>query len=129
MTKPLQTFTTPAGDELVVLTRADYELLLDRASANDDEEDAELIALADARMADPMSSDRLPPEVSRLLLGGASLLKALREWRQIGQVRLAALVGTSQGFISDVENGRRTMTTDIRSKLAAALDIPENWLG
>lgn len=129
MTKPLQTFTTPAGDELVVLTRADYELLLEQAAANDDEEDAELISLADARMADPTSSERLPAEVSRLLLSGASLLKALREWRQIGQVRLAAEVGTSQGFISDLENGRRTMTADVRSRLASALDIPEHWLG
>lgn len=129
MTKPLQTFTTPAGDELVVLTRADYELLLEQAAANDDEEDAELIALADARMADPTISERLPADVSRLLLSGASLLKALREWRQIGQVRLAAEVGTSQGFISDLENGRRTMTADVRSRLASALDIPEHWLG
>jgi ribosome-binding protein aMBF1 (putative translation factor) len=129
MTKPLQTFTTPAGDELVVLTRADYELLLEQAAANDDEEDAELIALADARMADPTISEKLPADVSRLLLSGASLLKALREWRQIGQVRLADEVGTSQGFISDLENGRRTMTTDVRSRLASALDIPEHWLG
>ena len=129
MTKPLQTFTTPAGDELVVLTRADYELLLERAAANDDEEDAELVALAESRMADPTSSERLPADVSRLLLSGASLLKALREWRKIGQVRLAAEVGTSQGFISDLESGRRAMTADIRSKLASALDIPEHWLG
>ena len=129
MTKPLQTFTTPAGDELVVLTRADYELLLEQAAANDDEEDAELISLADARMADPTISERLPAEVSRLLLSGASLLKALREWRQIGQVRLADEVGTSQGFISDLENGRRAMTADVRSRLASALDIPEHWLG
>lgn len=129
MTTPVQTFTTPSGDELVLLTKADYEALLDRAAANDDDEDSELIAIADARMQNPASSERLPVEVSRLLLSGTSLLKALREWRELGQLRLADQIGTSQGFISDLESGRRAMTDEVRRKLAGALDVPESWLG
>ena len=129
MNKPLQTFMTPSGDELVVLTRADYDDLVERATSSDDDEDAELIAIANARMSDPASSDRLPVEVSRLLLGGMSLLKAVRQWRDIGQVKLAHDIGTSQGFISDLESGRRSMTDEVRVRLAKALEVPEHWLG
>ena len=129
MNKPLQTFMTPSGDELVVLTRADYDDLVERATSSDDDEDAELIAIANARMSDPASSDRLPVEVSRLLLGGMSLLKAVRQWRDIGQVKLAHDIGTSQGFISDLESGRRSMTDEVRVRLAKALAVPEHWLG
>jgi hypothetical protein len=69
-------------------------------------EDAEFIAIADAGMADAKMSARLPAEVSRLILSGASLLKALRQWRDVGQANPASDTGTSQGFIADLENGR-----------------------
>jgi len=128
MNKPLQSFTTPSGDELVVLTRADYERLVELAGQGEDAEDAELIAIANARMADIEGAAPLPAEVSRLLLSGMSVLKALRQWRDVGQVKLASDIGTSQGFISDLESGRRAMTADIRSRLAAALDVPESWV-
>jgi len=128
MNKPLQSFTTPSGDELVVLTRADYEELVELAGQCEDAEDAELIAIANARMADIEGAAPLPAEVSRLLLSGMSVLKALRQWRDVGQVKLASDIGTSQGFISDLESGRRAMTADIRSRLAAALDVPESWV-
>ena len=126
MTKPIQTIRTPAGEELVVLSRADYDALVALA---EDDEDAELIAIADARMADPVLSSVLPSEVSRAILGGASLLRAIREWRDIGQVKLALDIGTSQGFVSDLERGRRAMTDDVRIRVAAALKVPVEWLG
>ncbi|MEO6013790.1 MAG: helix-turn-helix transcriptional regulator [Devosia sp.] len=128
MNKPLQTFTAPSGDQLVVLTRADYDELVQRASVSEEDEDAELIAIANARMADPAASARLPAEISRLLLSGASLLKALRLWKDVGQVKLAHDIGTSQGFISDLENGRRPMTEEVRGRIAQALDVPGDWL-
>lgn len=128
MSKPLQTFTTPSGDELVVLTKGDYDRLVELAREDEDDEDAELIAIANARMSEEADREHLPAEVSRLLLGGMGLLKALRQWRDVGQVKLAYDIGTSQGFISDLESGRRAMTTEVRSRLAAALDVPENWL-
>lgn len=128
MNKPLQTFRTPSGDDLVVLTKADYDRLVELAGRGEEDEDAELIAIANARMNDAASSEQLPVEVSRLLLGGMGLLRALRQWRDVGQVKLAYDIGTSQGFISDLESGRRTMTDDVRIRLAKALDVPEYWL-
>jgi len=42
----VQFFTTPQGEDMVLLPRADYEALLARAAATEDEAD---IALYDAR--------------------------------------------------------------------------------
>jgi antitoxin component HigA of HigAB toxin-antitoxin module len=129
VSKPIQTITTPSGDELVVLARKDYDALVRIAQDSEEDEDAELIAIANARMADRKGSERLPAEVSRLLLSGASLLKALRVWRGLGQVKLADDIGMSQGFVSDLENGRRAMTADVGKRIAKALDVPPGWLG
>ena len=128
MNKPIQTLTTPNGERLVVLAEADYEELVRLASESEAEEDAELIAIAQARMADPEGSARLPAEVSRLMLSGASVLKALRQWRDVGQMKLAFDIDTSQGHISDIENGRRSMTDELRKRIAKALDVPVGWL-
>jgi len=128
MNKPLQIFTTPSGDELVVLTKGEYDRLVELAGEDDDAEDAELIAIANARMSEAADAEHLPVEVSRLLLSGMSLLKALRQWRDVAQVKLASDIGTSQGFISDLESGRRAMTADVRSRMAIALNVPESWL-
>ena len=125
MNKP-QFIKTPNGEDLVILSRADYEELI--RVAEEAEEDAADVAIYDARKADPVGSERMPVEISQAMLKGAGLLKAIRLWRKLGQVELADAIGTSQGFVSDLENHRRKITGDIARKLAAALDVPEHWL-
>jgi len=63
------------------------------------------------------------------VLRGDSRLKALRQWRDVGQVHLAFKTDISQGFLSDLENGKRNMTAEMKRRIAEALDIPETWLG
>src|ERR1700678_628786 len=75
-----QIIRTPSGEELVVLPRADYEALLDRADC--EAEDADDVAIYDARKAElAAGSVVLPPEVSAAILRGDSRLKAIRNWR------------------------------------------------
>ena len=121
-----QFLKTPNGDELVVLPRNEYDDLIRLAAEAD--EDANDIAAYDAAKADKSGSEPLPFEVSQFILKGASLLKALRQWRDVGQVKLANDIGTSQGFISDLENGRRQMTSEIAGRIARALKVPASWL-
>ena len=116
---------TPGGEELVLLPRADYEALVERAT--EAEEDAADIAIYDARRAE--GSPTLPADVSMAVLRGDSRLKALRQWRDVGQVHLAFKTDISQGFLSDLENGKRNMTAEMKRRIAEALDIPEIWLG
>lgn len=122
----VQIIKTPRGEELVLLSKAEYDELVH--AWEEWHEDMADVAAYDAAKADPLGSEPLPAEVSRHILDGTGILKALRLWRKKGQVELANEIGTSQGFVSDLENRRRKLTPDIARKLAAALDVPQRWL-
>jgi len=119
-----QIIRTPNGEELVVLPRAEYEALLERADY--DAEDADDVAIYDARKA--AGGDALPPEVSAAILRGESRLKAIRNWRDETQLHLSFKTGIGQGYLSDLESGRRTGTPETIAKLAQALSVPVEWL-
>lgn len=126
MSEP-QIIRTPGGEELVLLPRADYEALL--ARADQAAEDADDIAIYDARKSElAAGGDVLPPEVSAAMLRGDSRLKAIRNWRGETQVQLSFVTGIGQGYLSDLENGRRAGTPETLAKLAQALDVPVGWL-
>ena len=123
-----QIIRTPGGEELVVLPRAEYEALLERADQAD--EDADDIAVYDARKAELAAGGGgvLSPAVSTAILRGDSRLKAIRHWRDVTQLHLAAQADIGQGYLSDLESGRRTGTPETIAKLAQALDVPVAWL-
>lgn len=119
-----QIIRAPNGEELVVLPRAEYEALLERA-----DHEAEDIAIYDARKAELASGGVvLPPEVSAALLRGESRLKAIRNWRGATQLELNSRTTISQGYLSDLESGRRKGTPETIATLAKALDVPVEWL-
>jgi len=122
-----QIILTPGGEELVVLPRADYEALV--ARADHDAEDADDVAIYDARKAELAAGGVvLPAEVSAAILRGDSRLKAIRNWRGETQLHLNAITGIGQGYLSDLESGRRTGTPETIAKLAQALNVPVEWL-
>lgn len=119
-----QIIRTPGGEEMVVLSRAEYEALLERA--DHEAEDADDVAIYDARKA--AGGGVLPPEVSAAILRGESRLKAIRNWRDETQLHLSFKTGIGQGYLSDLESGRRTGTPETIAKLAQALSVPVDWL-
>lgn len=122
-----QIIRTPSGEELVVLPRSEYEALLERADHH--AEDADDIAIYDARKAELAAGGVvLPREVSAAILRGESRLKAIRNWRDETQRHLNFKTGISQGYLSDLESGRRTGTPETIAKLAQALNVPVEWL-
>jgi len=125
----IQIITTPKGEELVIIPRAEYDALL--AGAIDSAEDAADVALANERLAD-IAAGRdalLPAQISTLMLSGNSLLRALRKWRGVTQARLSTATGLAQGYISDLESGRKTGTAETMRTIAKGLDIDPVWLG
>src|SRR5258708_39426876 len=75
-----QIIRTPSGEELVVLPRAEYEALLERA--DHEVEDADDVAIYDARKAELAAGGGvLPQEVSAAILRGEGRRKTLRNWR------------------------------------------------
>lgn len=123
-----QTIRTPSGEELVVLTRSEYDALT--GAAADALEDAADVAMFDERMAalNAGAGARLPPEVSAYMLRGDSLLRALRRWRELTQIDVATRTGLTQGYISDLESGRKAGTPDTLLAIAKALDVDPLWL-
>ena len=87
------------------------------------------VAIYDVRKAELAAGGAvLPPEVSAAVLRGDSRLKALRKWRGETQRHLESKTGIGQGYLSDLESGRRAGTPETIAKLAAALNVPVEWL-
>lgn len=70
----------------------------------------------------------MSPEVSAAILRGDSRLKAIRKWRDETQRHLEFVTGIGQGYLSDLESGRRAGSPETIAKLAKALDVPVDWL-
>jgi hypothetical protein len=86
MTAP-QIIRAPSGEELVVLPRAEYEALLERAE--NETEDVADVAIYNARKGElAVGGVVLPPEVGAAILRGESRLKAVRNWRGETQLHL-----------------------------------------
>jgi transcriptional regulator with XRE-family HTH domain len=83
----------------------------------------------DARKAElAAGGGALPPEESAAILRGDSRLKAVGKWRDQTQSVLESKTGIGQGYLSDLESGRRTGTAETIAKIAQALGVPVEWL-
>jgi transcriptional regulator with XRE-family HTH domain len=56
------------------------------------------------------------------------LIKALRKWRGMTQVQLAHRAGLAQGYLSDLESGRRSGTKKTLQLIDEKLDVDPSWL-
>jgi hypothetical protein len=122
-----QIIHSPSGDELVVLSRAEYDEMVARLSdAEEDQADAATYIAAKAALA-AGTSFLLPAEVSAFILKGDSLLRATRRWRGVSQAHIAEVTGIGQGYLSDLENRRRSGTPETMEKIAKALGVDEKW--
>ena len=119
----VQKLLTEAGEELIVLSKRDYDALLAHAGDEDAEDRMTLLLAAEARAEEP-----LPERVSAAILGGDSVLKALRSWRGVTQAELAKRAGINQGYLSELENLAKSGSTETLDRLASELDVPRGWL-
>ena len=89
-------------------------------------EDAEDIRAANDAL-DELTAGRdelVPAEVAhRLLQGKEHRLRIWREYRGLTQTELGAISGVQQGYIAQIEFGRKTGGIETLKKLSAALRI------
>ncbi len=125
----IQIIRAPNGEELVVLSRADYEALLAGQIA-EDAEDAADIAMFDQVMTELSATPDaiLPAEVSAFISRGDRRLKAIRRWRGLSQVELSDKAGIAQGYLSEIESGRKAGAGETIDAIAAALEVPRSWI-
>jgi DNA-binding XRE family transcriptional regulator len=111
MGKP-QIITSPSGEELVVVPRSDYENLIDALAAR--KIDA---ALAAGR------EELLSAEETAVLVLAPAPLAFWRKKRGKTQSQLAAEIGASQNFLSDLERGKAKGDVSLYAKLARSLGV------
>jgi DNA-binding XRE family transcriptional regulator len=111
MARP-QIITLPSGQELVVLPRRDYEDLVDALAARKVE-----AALAAGR------EELLTAEETAALVAAPTPLAFWRKKRGKTQAQLAAEIGVSQNFLSDLERGKAKGDVTLYGKLARFLEL------
>lgn len=111
--------TTPAGEEMVLLSRADFERLTEAA-----EQLADIAVYDEAkRRLAAGEEEMLPAELVDRLLDGGNPLRVWREHRGLTARQLAERAGLSQAYVSQIETGRREGSLSAMVALARALDI------
>lgn len=119
MSEP-QTIKTESGEELVVLHRRDYDALLARLGDEEAEDrmTERLVAEAKAR-----PETALPLEVWDEIAEAPSPIGPIRKHRGLNQVALAEAAGISQGFLSEMEAGKKTGDVKTLRRVARALRV------
>lgn len=123
-----QIIKTPAGEELVVLPRSDYDALI-HALAEAEEDLADIAASEQAHVdmiANPVP--HLPAEVSAYLLKGYHRLGAIMLWRSLDARQLAERTGVDLGELQLVAAGQKSILSSDVPVIARALDVPEGWI-
>ena len=116
-----------ARGEIAILPRMEYEALA--AKAAEAEEDAGTARIAArARREIAAGAPLLPKQVVDRLAKGENPVRVLREWRDVTQLYLSFKTGLSQGYVSDVETGRRKGTAAALRRIADVLKVPLDLL-
>ena len=118
-----------AGEDLVVITRSDYETLLARAG-DEAAEDAATARIVDATSVKIVRGEdvALPTAVWEAIEGGENPVRAIRKWRGLTQNELGERASLGQGFVADIEAGKKSGSAASLKAIAAALGVPLDLL-
>ncbi len=116
-----QYIETESGEKLVVLSLQGYEALVEQASDQ---------GTFDPTQVHPASKRNQPlrADVAARLADGASPVKVWREFRGLKAKDLAATVGISAAYLSQIETGERMGSMKVIVSLAQALDVSTDEL-
>ena len=96
------------------------------AEADEDIGSARLVARA--RKEITADAPLIPKKFVDRIANGENALRVLRKWRDMTQLYLTFKTGIGQGYISDLESGRRKGTTAALKKIAVAMNVPLDLL-
>ena len=90
-------------------------------------EDAELLRdirdYEGAKKAIEDGEELIPSKITYAILDGDNPIKVWREYRQLTQQQLADRAGISKAYLSQIEPGKRTGTTEVLSAIARTLNL------
>lgn len=119
MKEEIQIIERDGKPEWAVLPYEEYLQLIEQAELLEDIRDFDTISAAIERGEEEL----IPSEVVYAILDGENPIKVWREYRGLTQQQLAGKVKISKPYLSQIETGKRTGTTEILSAIAKALDV------
>jgi len=119
MKEEIQIIEGGGKPEWAVLPYEEYLQLIEQAELLEDIRDFDTISAAIERGEEEL----IPSEVVYAILDGENPIKVWREHRGLTQQQLAGKVKISKPYLSQIETGKRTGTTEILSAIAKALDV------
>lgn len=120
-------FKKTGKGEVAILSRKAYEALVAKAAeADENTGTARLVARARKEIA--AGAPLIPKAIVDRIAKGDNALRVLRDWRKLTQQQLSAQTDIGQGYLSDLESGRRKGTTAAFKKIADALNVPLDLL-
>jgi DNA-binding XRE family transcriptional regulator len=119
MKEEIQIIEKAGKPEWAVLPYEKYLALIEQAELLEDIQDFDRITAAIERGEEEL----IPSEVVYAIMDGENPIKVWREFRGLTQQQLADEAGISKPYLSQIETGKRTGTTDILSAIAKALNL------
>ncbi|MGM0785807.1 MAG: helix-turn-helix domain-containing protein [Pseudomonadota bacterium] len=113
-----QFIQTPTGERLVVLSEQDYATLLEQV-----EDLHDIQAANEVRARVDAGEETFPSSVVQALLDGVPPVRVFREHRELRAGELAEKAGISQGYLSEIEAGKKTGSLGVLKRIAEALDV------
>jgi|SRR5689334_3891601 DNA-binding XRE family transcriptional regulator len=119
MKEEIQIIERDGKPEWAVLPYEEYLKLVEQAELLEDIRDFDEIRAA----IDRGDVELIPAEVVNAILDGKNPIKVWREFRSLTQQQLSERVGISKPYLSQLETGKRTGTTEVLAAIAKALDV------
>jgi DNA-binding XRE family transcriptional regulator len=112
-------FKTPNGEEIIVLSRHDYDALLEKAELAED-----LVAVAEYRRKLATGEEEaIPEEFANRLMDGENPIRVYRELRGLTARELAERAGISAAFLSEIETGKKDGGIATLKRIAKELKV------
>ena len=119
MKEEIQIIERDGKPEWAILPYEEYLKLIEQAELLEDIHAFDQISAAIERGEEEL----IPAEVVNAIIDGKNPIKVWREYRSLTQQELANIVGISKPYLSQLETGKRTGTTEVLSAIAKALDV------
>ncbi|WP_349435178.1 helix-turn-helix transcriptional regulator [Pararhizobium sp. A13] len=115
-------FKTPNGEELVLLSKQDYEDLVRQAELAEDLADAETVRDFREKLARG-EEELIPLEIVSRLIDGENPIRVWREHRGLSAKKLAEMSGISAAYLSELETGKKDGSLSVFKSIATALRL------
>ena len=104
--------------EWAVIPYTEYEHLIEAMETLED-----IRAFDETKQRIAEGEELVPSTVTYAILDGGNPIRIWRDYRGLTQQQLADKVGISKPYLSQLETGKRTGTTEVLSTLARALNL------